>query len=103
MSFFKNIIYFFLSIEEKILTRRLNKTLGVKNLSKQKKHYTNGCLLSLDAIAVSEKEKMEEELKLILKTANYEPTEVLEYIKKHGTKVYYIENAKLLHSIGENE
>ena len=31
MNFIKNIIYFILSIQNKILTNRLNKTLGVKN------------------------------------------------------------------------
>ena len=103
MSFFKNIIYFFLSLQEKLLTQRLNKTLGIKNLSKQKNHFSNGCLLSLDSIAISEKEKMEEELKLILKTSDYLPRLVLKYIENHGTNVYYIDNSKLLHSIGENE
>lgn len=59
--------------------------------------------MSFDAIAESEKTKMEEELALILKSSNYEPKEVLEYIKKHGTSVFYIDNSKSLNSIGENE
>ena len=54
-------------------------------------------------MADSEKQKMEEELALILKTAQYNPTEVLEYIKKHDTEVFYIDNARSLNSIGENE
>lgn len=103
MSLFKDIIYFFLSVQEKVLTKRLNKTLGIKNDSKRKKYYANGCLLSLDTLAETEKIKMEEELGLILKSCNYEPVEVLEYIKKHDTEVFYIENAKSLTSIGENE
>ena len=103
MSLFKNIVYFILSVQEKILTQRLNKTLGVKSSSKRKKYYTQGCFLSLDSLADSEKLKIEEELSLILKTCNYEPLEVLEYIKKHDTEVFYIENAKSLTSIGENE
>lgn len=103
MSFIKNFLYNILSLQEKILTFRLNKTLGVKSRSSRKKHFGDGILLSLDSIADSEKIKMEEELSLILKSCNYEPDLVLEYIKKHDTQVFYIENAQQLNSIGENE
>lgn len=103
MSLFKNLVLFILSLQEKMLTRSLNKTLGVKSSSKRKKFFQQGCLLSIDSLADSDKQKMEEELALILKSSNYNPKEVLKYIQKHGTKVYYIENAKSLHSIGENE
>lgn len=78
-------------------------TIGIKKTSKSKKYYGQGFLVSLDAVADAEKLKMEEELSLILKSANYNPTEVLEYIKKHGTSVFYIENPKQLYAIGENE
>ena len=103
MSLFKNLIYFILSVQEKILTKRLSKTIGAKNSSRRKKFYTEGCFLSLESIAQSEKEKMEEELLLILKTSNYEPKEILKYIENHGTGVYYINKASFLNSIGENE
>ena len=103
MSFFKNIIYFILSIQEKILTKRLNKTIGISNNSKRKKYYAKGCLLSLDSLAETEKQKMEEEISLVLKLANYEPLGVLEYVKNQGTIVFYIDNSKKLNSIGENE
>jgi hypothetical protein len=103
MSLFKNIVLFILSVQERILTQRLNKTLGVKNSSKRKKIVRDGCLLSLDTLADSEKQRMEEELSLILKTCNYNPVEVLKYIEGHGTKVFYITKAKHLHSIGEEE
>ena len=103
MSLFKNIVLFILSVQEKMLTRSLNKTLGVKNSSKRKKIFHEGCLLSLDTLADTDKQKMEEELALILKSSNYNPKEVLKYIEAHETKVFFIENAKTLHSIGENE
>ena len=103
MSLFKNIVLFILSVQEKFLTRSLNKTLGIKNTSKRKKFFQEGCLLSLDSLADGEKIKMEEELALILKSCNYEPTEVLKYIKNHNTQIFYIEKAKALHSIYENE
>lgn len=103
MNLFKNIVLLILSIQERMLTKSLNKTLGIRNPSKRKKYFQPGCHLTLDTIANSDKQRMEEELALILKTANYNPIEVLKYIENHGTKVFYIENAKSLHSIGENE
>lgn len=103
MSLFKNIVLFILSVQERMLTRSLNKTLGAKNTSKRKKYFQDGCLLSLDSLADGDKQRMEEELALILKSSNYEPLEVLKYIEAHGTRVFYIDSAKSLHSVGENE
>ena len=103
MSLFKNIVLFILSVQERMLTRSLNKTLGAKNTSKRKKYFQDGCLLSLDSLADGDKQRMEEELALILKSSNYEPLEVLKYIETHGTRVFYIDSAKSLHSVGENE
>lgn len=103
MRIVKDIIYSVLALQEKFLRAKLNKTLGVKNSSKRKKFFQDGCLLSLESIADEEKNKMEEELTLLLKQTNYEPEKLLDYIKKQGTSVYYIDNAKSLYSIGENE
>ena len=100
----KNIIYWILSIQEKILKHRLSKTLGVKNTSKRKRHYSNGCTLDLNTMADIEKQQLEDEINLILKKYNYEPKEILNYIENQGTKVYFIDNAsKLLNPVGENE
>ena len=100
----KNLIYFLLSLQEKILKYRLSKTLGVKNTSKRKRHYSNGCTLDLNSMAELEKQQLEEEINLILKQYNYEPQKILEYIEGQGTKVYFVEKAsKLLNPIGENE
>jgi len=103
MKLFNNIILTILSIQEKFLVNRLNKTIGIKNFSKRKKHFQGGCLLTLESLAELDKEKMEKELLLILKSSNYNPLEILEYIKKHNTEIYYISDSKLLYSIGENE
>ncbi len=103
MSIIKDIIYSILALQERFLRAKLNKTLGVKNRSKRKKFFQDGCLLSLESIAEEEKNKMEEELTLLLKQTNYEPEKLLEYIKKQGTSVYYVESSKPLYSIGENE
>ena len=103
MDLFKKIVLLILSIQEKMLTKSLANTLGQANIVKQKRVFQNGCLLSLNSVAESEKQRFEEELELILKSCHYEPNEILEYIKKHNTDVFYIDSAKLLHSIGENE
>ena len=100
----KNVIYWILSIQEKILKYKLSKTLGVKNTSKRKRHYSNGCTLDLNTMADIEKQQLEDEINLILKKYNYEPKEILNYIENQGTKVYFIDKAtKLLNPIGENE
>lgn len=100
----KKIIYGILSVQEKILKYQLSKTLGVKNKSKRKRHYLAGCTLDLNALADCEKQKLEEEIVLLLKKHNYEPLELLKYIEKQGTKVFFIDKAsKLLNPIGENE
>lgn len=103
MDFVKNIIYFILNLQEKILRARLKNTINTKNTSKRKKYFQDGCLLSLESVAEEEKNKMEKELALILKQADYEPEKLLEYIKLKGTGVNYIKNPKLLYSLGENE
>ena len=104
MKLLKNIIYNILSLQEQILRRRLSKTIGIKNHSKRKRHYTKGCILDLNTMAEVEKQKLEAELNLILKKYDYEPEKLLGYIKNQGTNVYYIENASsILNPIGENE
>lgn len=73
-------------------------------MSKKKRHYSNGCVLDLKSLADVEKEKLENELNNILKTYNYEPQKILEYVKAQGTEVYIIENAsKYLNPVYENE
>lgn len=102
MKIFKDFIYFIFSLQEKMLYKKLSKTIGVKNGSKRKKFYTSGCMLSLDNLADSEKQKMEEDITDILKSVNFDPNNILNYIKLKGTKISYIENEKALNSIGEN-
>ena len=102
MKLFKNFIYYVLSLQEKMITQSLSKTLGVKNNSRRKKFFSKGCLLSLDSIAETERIRMEEELLLILKTAGFDPNNILNYIKMHGTDIFYIENEKTLNAVGEN-
>lgn len=103
MQLLKTIIYKILSIQEKLLKLQLSKTLGVKNASKRKRHFSNGCMLDLSTLAEAEKQKLEEELTQILKKYEYNPEKILEYISQ-TTKVHFINNAsKILMPIGENE
>lgn len=104
MQLVKNIIYNILSIQEKILRHRLSRTIGAKSLSKRKRRFSNGCMLDLNTLAEAEKQKLEDELTLILKNSDYMPEKILSYIEKQGTKVFYLANAsKILNPIGENE
>lgn len=104
MQLFKNIVYKILSIQEKFLRHRLSGTLGVKNSSKRKTRYYNGFTITLSSLAESEKQQLEEELNLLLKKYDYEPEELLKYIKTQGTKVIRLDNAsKILNPIAENE
>ena len=104
MKLLENIIYNILSLQEKFLRQRLSRTLGAKTASKRKRRYSNGCLLDLNSIAESKKQRYEEELTLILKNCDYDPQKILEYISKQGTMVYYIDKASSkLNPIGEYE
>ncbi len=104
MQLFKNLIYRLLSLEEIFLRRKLAGTIGIKNTSKRKTRYYNGFTVTLSSLADSEKLKLEEELNFILKKYNFEPDEILKYVKSHGTKVVYLDNAgQILNAIGENE
>lgn len=103
MNLIKNIMYMILAIQEKVLRARLDGTIGAKTVKKRKNIFQNGCILTLESVAEEEKNRMEEELLLILNKTNYEPEQLLEYIQHRGTSVYYIDNPKSLYAIGENE
>ena len=104
MNLFKNILYTLFTFQEKFLKFRLSKTLGVKNKSRRKRHYSTGCTLDLNSLADIEKQQLEDELYNILKACNYEIDKLIEYIKAHGTVVKILSDAKnILNPIGENE
>lgn len=102
MNFIKNIFLYVLMVHEKLLTKNLKKTICAKNSSKRKTFFASGCLLNFDSIAEEEKQKMEMELTLILKSANFDPNNIINYIKMHGTDVFYIDKEKSLNALGEN-
>ena len=84
MQLLKNFIYGILSVQEKFLKYRLSKTVGVKNKSKRRRHFSDGCIIDLNSLADIEKDKLESEITNILKSNEYNPDRVLEYIKKQG-------------------
>ena len=104
MQLLKDTIYKILELQEKVLRFRLSKTIGVKNTSKKKRHYSQGCTLDLNTMADSEKEELEYKITNLLKTYEYNPVRILDYIKSQGTQVYFLRDAKkLLNPIYENE
>ena len=104
MKLLKNIIYSLLGLQEKVLRFRLSKTISAKNSSKRKYHFMNGCTLDLNSMAEVEKQELEDKLTNILRTYEYNPVRILDYIKSQGTQVIYLDDAaKILNPIGENE
>ena len=81
MKIVKNILYNILAIQEKFLRMKLSRTIDVKNHSKRKRYYSSGSILDLNSLANAEKEKLEAEIYNILKTYNFEPKQILEYIE----------------------
>ena len=103
MNILKQLIFFMLSIQEKILSAKLNRTLDVKLRMARKNIYRQGVMLSIDSLDKEKREQLEAECELILKNVKFDPTTALEYVKKQGTNVFYIDNTKYLNAIGENE
>ncbi|MDO5306966.1 MAG: hypothetical protein Q4E83_04325 [bacterium] len=103
MNIIKDFVYLILTIQEKLLLKKLHKTIGVKNSSKIKRFWGNSCLISLNSIAEADKQKMEEELILLLKKFDFNPNEILKYVSNQGTQVFVTDNAKKLYTIQENE
>ena len=104
MTLLKDIVLSLLSLQEKYLTYRLSKTIGAKNNSKSKQIYADGCTIDFNQIAEAEKARFEAELTNILKVYDYEPEKILDYIKRQGTDVVYLNDAsRILRPIGETE
>ena len=100
----KKLLYKILSIQEQILKAQLSRTIGVKNNSKKKKHYFQGCLIELNSLAELEKKEFENKILAIIKQCEYSPEKILNYIKNRGYTVIFDTNAKsILNPIGKNE
>ena len=105
MNILKKIIYFFLKIQEKQLSIRLDKHLKISSANK-----TSKTILSSN-VTVTFNSETEKNKELVLNTVSKIVSEVknnpymlLEYIKTHNTKVIKLANAdKILAFIGEDE
>ena len=91
---FKTFLYKILELQEKFLRFRLSKTIGVKSSSKRKQHYSNDCTLDLNTLAEAEKQELEDKLTNILKTYEYNPVRILDYVTAQGTQVVFLKDAK---------
>ena len=101
---FKTFLYKILELQEKFLRFKLSKTIGVKSRSKRKQQYSNDCTLDLNTLAEAEKQELEDKLTNILKTYEYNPLRILDYVKAQCTQVVFLKDAKkILNPICENE
>ena len=101
----QKIIYQILSIQEKTLKYRLDKSLKNTYTTKTSKTILSATEhITLKTQTEKKKELVRKNILEILKNCKNNPQELLEYIKNSGTKVCRIANAdKLLNTIGENE
>lgn len=96
-NFIQKIIYFVLNLQENVMKKRLGRN--------HKTSYTNatskkvfGLAASLELTSKTEKnkEKLEKNVKIILKKYENNPEKLLEYIERSGTKVCKISHADKL-------
>ena len=97
----KSLVYFILSLQEKVLKKLLLGRLRVAR--KSNTHYGDGCSLTIEASQKQKIEQAELELKHILYQYKDYPS-LFEYIRKNNTKVIIQKNAKqVLNLIKEEE
>ena len=98
--FVKNISFILLSWQGKFMQKRLIKRLGYKPNSSVK-----GCTLDLrKEAAMADAEKLNNEVKTVLKRLKNNPDAIIDFIQEHKTNVYIIKHAdKLLKFLHEEE
>ncbi len=102
---FQKIVYFFLQMQEKALTKRLDKHLKRSSAnSTSKTVLSNGVTMTLQAETEKNKELVKKNVSDIVKSCNSDPDKLLAYIESKGTKVIKLDNAdKILAAIKEEE
>ena len=98
--FVKNISFILLSLQGKFLQKRLIKRMGYKPNSSVK-----GCTIDLKKEAnEANTEKLNNEVKAVLKRCNNNPQEMLKFIQEHKTNVYFIKyGTKIFKLLKEEE
>lgn len=105
LGFIRKLIYSILVLQEKILRKRLKRSLKpVYSGTTSKRKFAQAASLELTAKTEKNKIKLEENIKNILKKYENNPYKLLEFVQKNGTKVYKTPFAnKVLKPIGYEE
>ena len=105
MNLLQRVFYFFLQIQEKALTKKLNKHLKTySSNSTSKTVMSTGVTMTLQAETEKNKELVKKNVTDIVKDCNNDSDKLLAYVESKGTKVIKLDNAdKLLYAIKEEE
>ncbi len=105
MNLLQRVFYFFLQIQEKALTKKLNKHLKTySSNSTSKTVMSTGVTMTLQAETEKNKELVKKNVTDIVKGCNNDSDKLLAYVESKGTKVIKLDNAdKLLYAIKEEE
>lgn len=105
MNTFQKIIYFFLEIQEKHLSKKLSKHLkSSSSNSTSKTVVSSSVTMTLNSKTEQNKELVRKNVQDIIKNCENNPEKLLQYIESKGTKVVKLDNAdKILNVIKEEE
>lgn len=105
MNTFQKLIYFFLELQEKRLTRKLNKHLKSSSTNSTSKTVVSGAVtMTLNAKTEQNVALVRQNVTDIVKNCKNNPEKLLQYIESKGTKIIKIDNAdKILNVIKEDE
>lgn len=103
--FIQKIIYSILELQENILSKKLKRNLrATYSNSTSKRVFGQAASLVLTSQTEKNKEKVKDNIELILKKYGNNPENLLEFVEKKGTKVHKIQFAdKILGLIGYEE
>lgn len=91
LDFIQKFIYSFLALQEKILSKRLSRKLKPMYLNKtSKKIRGQSVCLELTSKEEKNKERLQNNLNIILKKYENNPEKLLKFVERSGTKVYRI-------------
>lgn len=101
---FQKAVYLILALQEKFARKRHAKNLTGFTNSTSKTVMNNGCSLNLTAKTEENKQKLESNVKTILKNFENMPEKMLLYIERNGTPVIRHKNAgKILDIVREEQ
>lgn len=104
-NFIHKFIYFFLSVQEKLLAKKLGGNFKpVYSNTTSKKAFGRAATLELNCKTNQNKEKVKNNVELIVRKYENDPKKLLEFVERQGTSVYKIRFAdKILGYIGHEE